>query len=119
MYGYIPFDYLQDSRVASRFNKVLQQVALQLSHIEADTGQGGLQNWWWEWAQGYFQPVQYAGQGWASDAVRAALGPNTNARAAGKTLQTYDELVIALAWFSNRIPMLSLPPITIMKAPST
>lgn len=99
-------------------NKVLQQAALQWRYIEEATGQTGLEDWWWAWSQDYFQAVQDFGQGWAVDAIRTAIGPYTNARAAGKNLATYAELVQALAYFTNKIPRMAMTAITVVKNPS-
>jgi hypothetical protein len=58
---------------------------------------------WWEWAQDYFQLVEDNGQGWAADVIEAAAGIYSNARMAGKTLETNNEVILALSSFQCKI----------------
>jgi chitinase len=113
------FDYINDAHVTGKFNGVLQQVALQWSYIEKDTGQAGLQEWWWAWAEDYFQLVGDNTQGWAVEALQVAAGAYTTARLAGKTLATNNEVVSALSSFQSKITKLNMPAIPVSKTPSS
>lgn len=100
-------------------NKVLQQVALQLSYVEKATGQTGLADWWWVWVDDYFKQITVVGKVWGVEAVGAAMEPYTSAVLAGANLVKYPEVIQALAYFRNRIPNLTMTPITSMKTPSS
>lgn len=100
-------------------NKVLQQVALQLSYVEKATGQAGLADWWWLWVDDYFKQVTVVGKVWGIEAVQAAMTPYTSAVLAGKNLVKYPEVVQALGYYRKRIPDLTMTLITSMKTPSS
>ncbi|KAJ5459307.1 hypothetical protein N7530_011251 [Penicillium desertorum] len=77
------------------------------------------QEWWWEWAQDYFQLVEHNGQGWAAEVIEAAAGMYTNARVAGETLATNNEVISALSSLQSKISNLHMPAIPVTKTPSS
>lgn len=63
--------------------------------------------------------VQACGQSWAAEAIEEAAGAYTNARAAGKTLETHNEVISALSSFQSKIQNLNMPLISVTKTPSS
>jgi chitinase len=106
------FEYLRDYRVAKTYNYVLQNVGLQMAMVEYVTGVQDLQKWWWVWAPDYFQTVQDHSQSWAVEALRAAAGAYSAARAEGRTLETNDAVAAVLSEFESKIQQMIMPKIT-------
>lgn len=103
---------MQDYRVAKTLNEVLQNVGLEMAHVEYATGVQDLQKWWWAWAPDYLQTVQDYSQSWAVEALRAAAGAYTAARAEGRTLKTNDAVAAVLSEFESKIQRMTMPRIT-------
>ena len=73
--------------------------------------------WWDLFTNDYFALVGQRAQAWAVDAIEAAALPFVQAHEAGRTLQTYEQVLGALEEMVQQTTDMNLPPNTSMQTP--